>query len=127
MILNATITQSFWFLKEGTAPKLGARAESGISYHVLTDANRQHLFIAITGNESGGYFSREQVPFKNIEVCLDTRQSAKPFPSKTFKETFVGRSSNNAGFLVTVLRNEVRPGRQFMTRLRTSLTSHSVS
>lgn len=100
------IKPSFWLLKEGTAPKLGARAEGGISYHVLADNDHQHLFIAITGNESGGYFSREQVPFDKIEACLDTSQSAKPFPSKAFKEAFTGRSSNNAGFLVAVLRSE---------------------
>lgn len=100
------IKQSFWLLKERTAPKLGARAEGGISYHVLADTDRQHLFIAITGNQSGGYFSREQVPFDKIEACLDTFQSAKPFPSKAFKEAFSGRSSNNAGFLVAVLRSE---------------------
>jgi hypothetical protein len=100
------IKQSFWLLKEGTAPKLGARAEGGISYHVLADNDRQNLFVAITGNQSGGYFSREQVPFDKIEACLDTSPSAKPFPSKTFKEAFTGRSSNNAGFLVAVLRSE---------------------
>lgn len=101
-----TTAPPFWLLKEGQAPKLGARAEGGIRYHVLADANRQQLYIAITGNESGGYFSRERVPFERIESCLDQIPSGKTFPSKTFKETFVGRSSNNAGFLVAVLRFE---------------------
>ena len=32
---EAAIPQSFWLLKEGTAPKLGARAEGSISYNVL--------------------------------------------------------------------------------------------
>ena len=103
---HATITPQFWLLKEGTAPKLGARAEGGIRFHVLADAERQHLFVAITGNPSGGYFSRERVPFEKIEACLDAIPSGKPCPSKAFKETFVGRSSNNAGFLVAVLRSE---------------------
>jgi len=103
---DATTTPSFWRLKEGIAPKLGARAEGGIRFLVLADTARQHLFVAITGNESGGYFSRERVPFDKIEACLDTSQAGKPFPSKTFKEAFVGRSSNNAGFMVAVLRSE---------------------
>lgn len=103
---DVTITPSFWLLKEGTAPKLGARAEGGIRFHVLADAERQHLFVAIVANPSGGYFSRERVPFDKIEACLDTIPSGKSCPSKAFKETFVGCSSNNAGFLVTVLRNE---------------------
>lgn len=102
---KAAITQSFWLLKEGTAPKLGPRAEGSIGYNVLADLNRQLLFIAITTNK-GGYFSKEHVDITTIEACLDTFTPAKPFPSKTFKAAFVGRSSNNAGFLTTVLRNE---------------------
>lgn len=99
-------TPSFWRLKDATAPKLGARAEGGIRYHVLADINRQQLYIAIAGNGSGGYFSRERVPFDKIEACLDSIPSGKSLPSKAFKETFIGRSSNNAGFLVAVLRFE---------------------
>lgn len=103
---EAADTQSFWLLKDGTAPKLGARAEGSINYNVLADNERQHLFIAVTGNKGGGYFSKERVDMTKIEACLDTSTFAKPFPSKTFKEAFVGRSSNNAGFLVAVLRHE---------------------
>lgn len=103
---GASTSPSFWLLKEGTAPKLGARAEGGIRFHVLADAERQHLFVAIVANPSGGYFSRERVPFEKIEACLDAIPSGKPCPSKAFKDTFVGRSSNNAGFLVAVLRSE---------------------
>lgn len=103
---EVAIAQSFWLLKDGTAPKLGARAEGSINYNVLADNERQLLFIAITGNKGGGYFSKEHVDISKIEACLDTSTSAKPFPSKTFKEAFVGRSSNNAGFLVAVLRHE---------------------
>jgi hypothetical protein len=103
---TAITTQAYWLLKESTAPKLGLRAEGGISYHILSDTNRQNLFIAITGNDSGGYFSRELVPIQKILTCLDKCQIGKPFPSKTFKEAFTGRSSNNSGFLVAVLRAE---------------------
>lgn len=103
---DVAIPLSFWLLKDGTAPKLGARAEGSINYNVLADNERQLLFIAITGNKGGGYFSKEHVDISKIEACLDTSTSAKPFPSKTFKEAFVGRSSNNAGFLVAVLRHE---------------------
>lgn len=103
---DTAVSQLFWLLKDGTAPKLGARAEGSIDYNVLADKERQLLFIAITGNKGGGYFSKEHVDISKIEACLDTTAPAKPFPSKTFKEAFVGRSSNNAGFLVAVLRHE---------------------
>jgi len=103
---DAAITPSFWLLKEGTAQKLGARAEGGIRYHIISDPERQHLFVAIAANESGGYFSRERVPFEKIEACLDSIPIGKSCPSKALKDSFVGRSSNNAGFLVAILRNE---------------------
>lgn len=103
---DVAVSQPFWLLKDGTAPKLGARAEGSIDYNVLADNERQQLFIAITGNKGGGYFSKEHVDVSKIEACLDTTAAAKPFPSKTFKEAFVGCSSNNAGFLVAVLRHE---------------------
>lgn len=97
---------TYWLLKEGKCKKLGKNAEGGITYQVLADADRQKLFIAITGNESGGYFSRERVPFDKIEACLNTLPPDKPFPSKALKDVFIGRSSNNSGFAMAVLRNE---------------------
>lgn len=98
--------QSFWLLKESVAAKLGARAEGNIHYQVLADADRLHLYVAITANESGGYFSRERVAVGQIEECLKATKPDKPFPSKTFKDAFVGKSSNNAGFLTAILRSE---------------------
>jgi len=103
---EAANTQSFWLLKEGSARKLGARAEGSINYNILADKERQCLFVAVTGNKGGGYFSKERVDITKIEACLDRGTSGQPFPSKTFKEAFIGRSSNNAGFLVAVLRHE---------------------
>lgn len=96
---------SFLILKTATAKKLGKRSEGTISYRLLTDPDRQRLFIAITGNEKGGYFSREQVPFQKVEECL-TSFPKKSFPSKALRDAFVGRSSNNPGFLAAVLSAE---------------------
>ncbi|WP_334189413.1 hypothetical protein [Noviherbaspirillum sp.] len=98
--------QSFLLLKTGTASKLGKQSEGSISYDVLTDTHRQALHIVITGNDGGGYFSNETVLFSKIEACITSREREKPFPSKTFKEAFVGRSSNNAGFLAAILHAE---------------------
>jgi hypothetical protein len=97
---------TYWLLKEGKCRKLGKNAEGGITYQVLADADRQQLYIAITGNESGGYFSRERVPFDKIEACMNALPPDKPFPSKALKDVFIGRSSNNSGFAMAVLRNE---------------------
>ncbi|OWW18368.1 hypothetical protein AYR66_01230 [Noviherbaspirillum denitrificans] len=91
-------------LKTGIAKKLGKQAEGGIGYRVLGDTERKSIFLSITENDGGGYFSREIVPFQKVEACITKREQEKPFSSKTFKEAFTGRSSNNAGFLAAILR-----------------------
>lgn len=99
-------TLSLWLLRAGTAKKVSKYGDGSITYQVLADADRAAIYIAITGNNGGGYFSRERVSFDAIEACLNRCDASKPFPSKTFKPAFVGRSSNNSGFLVAVLRAE---------------------
>ena len=99
-------TTSYWRLKLATANKLGKRAEGGIHYQIVTDINRHDLLISITGNDSGGYFSRELVPFPKVEACLAKCETGKAFPSKALKDAFVDLSSNNAGFLAAILRSE---------------------
>lgn len=96
--------QEFWILKSSTAPKIGKQSEGVIGYKILSDMERTCLHIVITSNEGGGYFSREIVPFNKIHACLKSRVQDKPFPSKLFKDAFIGRSSNNAGFLAAILR-----------------------
>lgn len=103
---QVNIKQSFLLLKTGTAEKLGKQAEGGIGYRILGDTARKSIFLSITENDGGGYFSREIVPLHKIEACITKCEQEKPFPSKTFKEAFTGRSSNNAGFLAAILRAE---------------------
>ena len=103
---QASIKQSFMLLKTGIAKKLGKQGEGGIGYRILGDTARKSIFLSITENDGGGYFSREIVPFQKVEACITKREQEKPFPSKTFKEAFTERSSNNAGFLAAILRVE---------------------
>jgi hypothetical protein len=100
------IKQAFWLLKTATASKIGKQAHGGLSYQILSDVERQGLHIAITGNDGGGYFSREIVPVIKVQACLTHLAPGKPFPSKLFRGAFVGRSSNNAGFLAAIARAE---------------------
>lgn len=103
---EAPVTFPYWQLKLAIANKLGKRAEGSIHYHILADIDRLKLYIAITRNDSGGYFSRELVPISKVEACLAKYEADTPFPSKALKEAFVGLSSNNAGFLAAILRSE---------------------
>jgi len=92
-------------LKNAIAPKLGKHADGTISYKVACDMGRTALFLAITDNSSGGYFSREYVPVARIEELLAKLDQAG-FPSKLLKPAFTGKSSNNAGFLASILHAE---------------------
>ncbi|WP_348696478.1 hypothetical protein [Duganella fentianensis] len=107
---------TLWLLRSGTAKKVSKYGDGSISYQVLADADRTTIYITITGNNGGGYFSRERVPFDAIEACVKKCEPERPFPSKTLQSAFVGRSANNAGFMVAVLRAEdllcPAPGRE---------------
>jgi hypothetical protein len=94
----------FWLLNSGTAKKLGQNSTSILNYHVLADNGRRGLFLAVTRNEGGGYFSRERVPFRTIVTCVDKYKSGVPFVSKALKDVFISKSANNAGFMAAVLR-----------------------
>lgn len=92
-------------LKCAFAPKLGKHADGIISYKVACNIRRTALFLAITDNSSGGYFSREYVSAARIEELL-VNLDQSGFPSKVLKAAFTGRSSNNAGFLAAILQAE---------------------
>lgn len=94
----------FWLLDAGTAKKLGLHSSGSLSYQVLADHNRENLFIALTQNDGGGFFSKERVNLLSVEACLDAYKAGAPFPSKALKEAYKSRSSNNAGFLTATLR-----------------------
>jgi len=99
-------TIPYWMLKDGHCKKLGKRSEGGIKYQLLASDDKAVLYVRIIANDSGGYFSKELVPFSQIEQCLEKCTEASSFPSKAFRDAFVGRSTNNAGFLAAILREE---------------------
>lgn len=92
-------------LKGATAAKLGKDADGTISYKVGCDVGRTALFLAITDNSSGGYFSREYVSVARIEELLG-KVDQSGFPTKGLKAAFNGKSSNNACFLAAILHAE---------------------
>jgi hypothetical protein len=93
-------------IKTLTAPKTSLYAQGGIIYAVLKDVDATDAFFCLLANDGGGYFSREVVPFSRVQGCLKGVKTDQPIPAKTFKDAFVGRSVNNAGFLVAALRRE---------------------
>lgn len=105
--MTNTIHAHLDILKIVQCPKLSAAAEGQITYHILRHPTDKALYIAIVGNEGGGYFSQEAVPLDKIEQCLQELQATgKPFPAIRLKSVFVGKSANNPSFLAAALRHE---------------------
>ncbi len=100
------IAPTYLCLKTSSARKTSQYAEGAISYALLKDIESSSLFFTLTANEGGGYFSRELIPFQRITQCIAGIKANQPLPAKVFRAAFVGKSSNNAGFLVAVLRHE---------------------
>lgn len=99
-------TANYLLLQTQSAPKASARAAGNIRYAVLRDVAGTEVYFCLLANEGGGYFSQEAVAFSAIEACLSDKPADQSLPAKTFKSAFQGRSANNAGFLVAVLRHE---------------------
>ncbi|TDP74066.1 hypothetical protein [Roseateles toxinivorans] len=98
--------QTYLLLREAHSAKLGPRSLGAILYQVLTDTARQALFLRIAGNEGGGYVSDEAVPVRSIMRCVSEHPVDQPLRATVFKPAFIGRSSNNWGFLSAILLTE---------------------
>lgn len=95
--------KTFYLLRADHAPKLGQRSTGRIAFQVLTDAERQNVFLRIAGNEGGGYVSDEAVPFAEVVRCINEHDPKLPVKAELFRRAFVGRSNNNWGFLTAIL------------------------
>lgn len=91
-------------LKSATAEKIG-KAQGNITYRVLSDEAKK-LFFVFTGNDDGGHYSDEVIPFERIEKCVEGMEPGNYVASKQFFKAFDSRSNNNCGFLAAVLRAE---------------------
>jgi len=93
-------------LKTATAKKLNPNLDSDLEYQVALIDGVLHL--RISGNSSGGYFSKEWISLEKMENCFDENiVTDVDFKSNLLKPLFEqGRSSNNAGFLCACLRAE---------------------
>lgn len=101
-----TTDTQFLRVKTDTAPKTSLNAQGGVTYALLKDPASKEAYFCLLSNDGGGYFSREAVPFEAIRRCLTGVDTERPIPAKVFRSAFVGRSVNNAGFLMHALRHE---------------------
>lgn len=94
-------------LRQHAIPKLSERAMGLMTYQVGLGTSGT-VYVAIVGNENGGYFSREWLPVPRILDTIHSRLDTEnpTFPTRLLRSAFVNRSNNNGGFLAALLRHE---------------------
>jgi hypothetical protein len=87
-------------LKTSTAQKL--RGNGLIHYRLII--HNKKLYLVLQKNDDGGHFSNEVVSYERISECVEGLE--EPVVSRVFRSAFDSKSTNNAGFLLAVLRHE---------------------
>lgn len=105
-----TAATPFRILKIAHCPSVSGK--STLTYHIGCDAEGD-IHLRIQANSASGMFSQEWVAWTAIEDMLNRQVSG--FTSAAFRSLILGKSQNNAGFLLAVLLHEqlvVRVGDQ---------------
>lgn len=101
-----TQTDNVTTLIKAKTTKLSPKAEGHITFQLIKGGNGA-LAIQLLENTSGGIFSKNPVPLKDIVDLLSKQSPKRPFKSSLVKGLFSGKgskSANNASFLIAVLR-----------------------
>lgn len=92
-------------IAQHTIPKLSPRAIGAMTYQIGVGESGT-VYLAVTANEGGGYFSREWIAIPHLLAQVGTSLAAgEPFPTPALRTAYVNRSINNAGFLAAILRH----------------------
>jgi hypothetical protein len=70
-----------------------------LEYSLGKDASGQ-IFLRLNSNDGGGLFSTEWIAWSDVQAALKARV---PITSAVLHRVFIGRSSNNPGYLLAVL------------------------
>jgi len=104
--MNTPETSHLTLLATQSCPKLLITAEGKLTFNVWLDPHDHSLYLALTHNEGGGYFSNELILVTHIIDSLRPLKAAnKAFPAVRLRGIFEGKSANNASFLGAVLRH----------------------
>ena len=87
-------------LKEATCPT--SSGKSTLTYQVGKD-DTGAIFLKVSGNDGGGFWSAEWVPYTSIEQAIAEWPEDQGITSMAFRKIFRGKSANTPGFLVAVL------------------------
>jgi hypothetical protein len=101
------LSTSITILHSGQALKLAPGSTSKISYDIGRNEETHQLCIRLNGSDSGGLCSKAWIALTEVMALLDQQSADKPFSSALFKSIWQHKgSSNNAGFLAAVLRDQ---------------------
>jgi hypothetical protein len=87
-------------LKEDSCPT--SSGKSILGYQVGTN-NSGAIFLKVSSNDGGGFFSTEWIAFADIQTAIDAWPEDQGITSMTFRKIFRGKSANTPGFLIAVL------------------------
>ena len=87
-------------IREAKCPT--SSGKSTLTYQLGKD-NSGDIFIKISGNDGGGFWSAEWVPYTSVERAITECPADQGITSMAFRKIFRGKSANTPGFLVAVL------------------------
>ncbi len=95
-------------LKTDTCPTISNKGK--LTYQ-LGCSPKEELFIRVTDNTGGGFFSNEWIAWNDIQVTLKKRPKHTPLTSVFLIPLFSGKSSNTSAFVLAAMRdlNLVQP------------------
>ena len=92
-------------LLSGKAKKLSPKSESCIYFDLVKIRGDEELYLKLTGNDSGGLFTKELIPMKKLINILKEYKD-KSFKSTVLKPAIIGGSANNPSFIASTLRSD---------------------
>ncbi|WP_432472083.1 hypothetical protein [Amphritea sp. HPY] len=93
-------------IKQSLCSKISSPDKPTITYNVGYDDKAKSLFLRITANSTGGFFSNEWINIESIWKLIETNKTNAPFKALIFKRLYQSNSANNHGFLAAALRAE---------------------
>nr|WP_321386216.1 hypothetical protein [uncultured Vibrio sp.] len=92
-------------LLSGKAKKLSPKSESYIYFDLVKTTEDEELYLKLTGNDSGGLFTKELIPIRKLINILKEYKD-KSFKSTVLKPAIIGGSANNPSFTASALRSD---------------------
>ena len=95
------MTNELRILKKATCPTLSGKSKLNFA---IGANEKGDVYIAVTGNDGGGYFSSEWVALKDIQQALS--KNPEEITSLALYGLFKGKSVNTPSFMLAVLKHE---------------------